>query len=63
MLSTKSIQRLYQQPKKLQKLYAKNKFASLSSSTASSDNTMDEQHLSRDQVLEIYDWIAQLQGN
>jgi len=62
MLSTKSIQRLYQQPARLRKLSTKNKFASLSSSIMSSDDVVDEQHLSRDQVLEIYDWIAQLQG-
>ena len=60
MLLTKSIQRLYQQPSRLQKLYAKNKFALLNTSATSSDSKVDEQHLSRDQVLEIYDWIAQL---
>lgn len=60
MISAKSIQRLYQQPLRLQKLYAKNRFASLNSSAEESGDTLDEQHLSRDQVLEIYDWIAQL---
>ena len=60
MISAKSIQRLYH-PAKLQKFRAVKKLRSLrAKSEISKNHNTDDQHLSRDQVLEIYDWIAQL---
>ena len=58
MISAKSIQRLYQIPK-LQKIHAVRKLQSLRSKSNISNDTA-EQQLSREQVLEIYDWVAQL---
>ena len=59
MLSTKSIQRLYR-PSKLRKFRAVSTLRSLRTNPDISKNTTEEQHLSREQVLEIYDWVAQL---
>lgn len=58
MISAKSIQRLYQPPK-LHKFRAVKNLRSLRSKSNISNDTA-EQQLSREQVLEIYDWIAQL---
>ena len=59
MISAKSIQRLYQPPK-LHKLRAVKKLHSLRVGSDVSNNDTEERQLSREQVLEIYDWIAQL---
>jgi len=59
MLSTKSIQRLYK-PTSLQKLPLVKKLRAYKSSQISTANAANDTNLSRDQVLEIYDWIAQL---
>ena len=59
MLSTKSIQRLYH-PSRVLKLRAKNRLQSLASKSKFQKDNSRDCSLSRDQVLEIYDWIAQL---
>ncbi len=59
MLSAKSIQRLYH-PTRLLKLRAKEKLQSFSSKPTFQTDEAQDCFLSRDQVLEIYDWIAQL---
>ncbi|QMU60562.1 MAG: hypothetical protein GKR92_02165 [Gammaproteobacteria bacterium] len=59
MLSTKSIQRLYR-PFRLQKFPVVKKLRSLKSAHIASENAANDTNLSRDQVIEIYDWIAQL---
>ena len=58
MILVKSIQRLYQ-PSKLKKIRVVKRLQSFHSETNISTDTA-EQQLSRDQVLEIYDWVAQL---
>ena len=59
MLSYKSIQRLYK-PFRLQKFPAVKKLHSLKSHQNFSENAANGTNLSRDQILEIYDWISQL---
>ncbi len=59
MISAKSIERLYQSSKP-SKLRAARKLYSLHTNLDSVEDTTMDTHLSRDQVLEIYDWIAQL---
>ncbi len=59
MLSLKSIQRLYK-PSRLQKFPAVKRLRSLKVHHNSSEKAAHETTLSRDQVLEIYDWISQL---
>ena len=60
MLSCKSIQRLYQ-PFRLQKFPAVNKkLHSLKHHQISPESAANSSSLSRDQVLEIYDWISQI---
>lgn len=59
MLSAKSIQRLYR-PLRLKKLRALFRSHSSTSNLEHEIDITDAQRLSRDQVLEIYDWIAQL---
>lgn len=59
MISAKSIQRLYH-PLQLQQLHAVRKLHSLRNKSEISKDAADDQHLSREQVIEIYDWIAQL---
>ncbi len=59
MLSTKSIQRLYK-PSRLQKFPVVKKLRALKSTQISSKSAANDTNLSRDQVIEIYDWIAQL---
>jgi len=60
MLSHKSIQRLYK-PSRLQKFPVVKKLRSLKSHQASSsESAANDTNLSRDQVIEIYDWIAQI---
>ncbi len=59
MISIKSVQRLCQ-PSKLGKLHAVNRLHSSNTNPNNSNNATQEQHLSREQVLEIYDLIAQL---
>jgi len=59
MLSTKSIQRLYK-PSRLRTLPANRKLQSLASSTKEAEKSPNDTNLSRDQVIEIYDWISQL---
>ena len=59
MLSTKSIQRLYKSSR-LQKFPVVRKLRTLKSPQTPSERAANDTHLSRDQVIEIYDWIAQL---
>ncbi len=59
MLSTKSIQRLYKSSR-LQKFPVVKKLRTLKSPQAPFERAANDTHLSRDQVIEIYDWIAQL---
>lgn len=59
MLSTKSIQRLYK-PSRLQKLPAAKKLRALTTRKKETEILADDTNLSRDQVLEIYDWISQI---
>ena len=59
MLSTKSIQGLYK-PSRLQKFPVVKKLCALKSPRAPSEKAANDTNLSRDQVIEIYDWIAQL---
>ncbi|MFK7815579.1 MAG: hypothetical protein AB8B92_04515 [Gammaproteobacteria bacterium] len=61
MLSNKSIQRLYK-PFRLQKLPVVKKLFSLNSNQTSSEDAANDTNLSRDQVIEIYDWIAQIKS-
>lgn len=61
MLSNKSIQRLYK-PSRLQKLPVVKKLLSLNSNQTSSESAANDTNLSRDQVIEIYDWIAQIKS-
>jgi len=58
MLSTKSIQRLYK-PSRLQKFPVVKKLHSVESNS-SSESAANDTNLSQDKVLEIYDWIAQI---
>lgn len=58
MLSTKSIQRLYT-PSRLENFPAVKKLRSLGNHS-SSDSAANDTNLSQDKVLEIYDWIAQI---
>lgn len=58
MLSTKSIQRLYK-PSRLQKGPVVEELRSVDSSI-SSESAANDTNLSQDKVLEIYDWIAQI---
>ncbi len=62
MLSVKSIQRLYK-PSRLQKFPVVKKLRSLNSTQISSESAANDTNLSRDQVIEIYDWIAQLKAD
>lgn len=59
MLSAKSIQRLYR-PSRLLKLRAANSLQAFASEPKFHEDDTHVRSLSRDQVLEIYDWIAQL---
>ncbi|MGI9227452.1 MAG: hypothetical protein ACR2PU_01540 [Gammaproteobacteria bacterium] len=59
MLSAKSIQRLYR-PSRLLKLRAANSLQAFASKSKFQKDDTHDRSLSRDQVLEIYDWIAQL---
>ena len=61
MLSAKSIQRLYK-PSRLQKFPVINKLHLFKSDQGASDSAANDTNLnlSRDQVIEIYDWISQL---
>ena len=59
MLSFKSIQRLYK-PSRLHKFPTVKKLRSLKARQNSSESATNDTNLSRDQVLEIYDWISQL---
>ena len=59
MISAKSIQRLFH-PSKLQKFRAVKKLSSLRANSDVSTEATEEKQLSREQVLEIYDWVAQL---
>ena len=59
MLSFKSIQRLYKSSR-LHKFPTVKKLRSLKTRQNSSESTTNDTNLSRDQVLEIYDWISQL---
>lgn len=59
MLSTKSIQRLFK-PSRLQKLSAATKLRSIVNKQIPAESLSDDANLSRDQVLEIYDWISQI---
>lgn len=61
MLSNKSIQRLYK-PSRLQKFPVVKKLLSLNSDQTSSESAANDTNLSRDQVIEIYDWIAQIKS-
>ena len=58
MLSTKSIQRLYK-PSRLQKSPVVEKLHSVDSDS-SSESAANDTNLSQDKVIEIYDWIAQI---
>jgi len=58
MLSTKSIQRLYK-PSRLQKPPVVEKLHSVDSDS-SSESAANDTNLSEDKVIEIYDWIAQI---
>ncbi len=59
MISIKSVQRLYQSSQ-LGKFHEVNRLRSSNTNPNNSNNATQEQHLSREQVLEIYDLIAQL---
>ena len=59
MLSNKSIQRLYK-PSRLLKVPVVKKLRSLNFHQNSSQSAANDTHLSRDQVIEIYDWVAQI---
>ncbi len=59
MLSTKSIQRLFK-PSRLQKLSVATKLRSIVNKQIPAESLSDDANLSRDQVLEIYDWISQI---
>ena len=59
MLSYKSIQRLYK-PSRLQKFPAVKKLHSLKTHQDFSEDAANDTSLTRDQVIEIYDWISQL---
>ncbi len=61
MLSNKSIQRLYK-PSRLQKFPVVKKLLSSNSNQVSSESAANDTNLSRDQVIEIYDWIAQIKS-
>ena len=59
MLSAKCIQRLYR-PSRLLKLRTVNSLQASASEPKFHKDDAHDHSLSRDQVLEIYDWIAQL---
>ena len=59
MLSFKSIQRLCK-PSRLHKFPTVKKLSSLKARQNSTESVASDTNLSRDQVLEIYDWISQL---
>ena len=59
MLSFKSIQRLYKSSR-LHKFPTVKKLRSLKAHQNYSESTANDSNLSRDQVLEIYDWISQI---
>ena len=59
MISAKNIQRLFH-PSKLQKFRAVKNLSSLRTNSDISTEATEEKQLSREQVLEIYDWVAQL---
>jgi len=61
MLSNKSIQRLYK-PSRLQKFPVVKKLLSSNRNQTSSKSAANDTNLSRDQVIEIYDWIAQIKS-
>lgn len=61
MLSNKSIQRLYK-PSRLQKFPVVKKLFSTNSEPAASESSAKDTNLSRDQVIEIYDWISQIKS-
>ncbi len=61
MISAKSILRPYQQPI-LAKLHAVEKLYSLHTKSNTLEKSVEDQQLSREQVLEIYDWVAQLRA-
>jgi|GEM_PF-3065756 len=58
MLSSKSIQRLYK-PSRLHKFPEVKKITS-TESNSSSESAANDTNLSQDKVLEIYDWISQI---
>jgi len=58
MLSAKSIQRLYK-PTRLEKFPAVKKLRDMEADS-SSESAANDTNLSQDKVLEIYDWIAQI---
>ena len=59
MLSFKGIQRLYK-PSRLLKFPKVKKLHSLKAHQNFSESAANDTNLSRDQILEIYDWISQL---
>jgi len=61
MLSTKSIQRLYK-PSRLQRSPVVKKLHIFKSDQSASESAANDTNvnLSRDQVIEIYDWISQI---
>lgn len=59
MLSTKSIQRLYK-PSRLQKFPVVKKLHLFKSDQDTSDSAANDTNLSRNEVIEIYDWISQI---
>jgi hypothetical protein len=61
MLSNKSIQRLYKPPR-LRKFPVVKKLIASNDNQTLSENAANDTHLSRDQVIEIYDWIAKLKS-
>jgi hypothetical protein len=61
MLSNKSIQRLYK-PSRLRKFPVVKKLIAPNDNQTPSESAANDTHLSRDQVIEIYDWIAQFKS-
>ncbi len=59
MLSLKRIQRLFR-PSRLSRLSSETDLHSLVGKQVSADKTSNDTNLNRDQVLEIYDWISQI---
>lgn len=62
MLSTKSIQRLYK-PSRLPKFPVVKKLHLFKSDQDISADAANDTNLSRDQVIEIYDWISKINSD